>query len=517
MFLRFCVLLITLLGVACGDDVIPIGDAGPGDSMVVETGVLALLSEASLSLAPGETAVITVRYTNAGGQPIPNEEARFAFDGNANDSSLDDLLVVTGADGVASTEIVAGTVPGTFRVRANVESAPPVYVDVVVGEHGFGTLDVIPEYEGDRQGTLGAVVFFDVPCDDEQVRLDRERYQALGDVEPAIRFLNLPAETPLTVVSRLDGRGGALLSWGCKEDVTLDPGEVLRVRIPLQDEPLEVTGAYDTALRFSVLPLAEWLGEALSPVAEGGLSSGSRILNSIARTLEADALRILQAERAAGLDSLFDAVLVREDAGPRVPAQLWLTAVAESLTTLTLGAELRVGEEIILATRSLANDRGPFDLPGSTLSAPVDLRATVDGETLVDERLLIQIAGGDLARGVAMQVAEDLSADLDLEDWFVAASHCDRVDTPSREVCDEDCAQAACEQSARELYGEFLTVLDSTNESWAGITLAGSLQFSDDSGDLIADEIAGPLRGQWQTQDTEVEADAQGSRLIPPM
>ncbi|MFW5920786.1 MAG: hypothetical protein ACOCUS_03010, partial [Polyangiales bacterium] len=253
-------------------------DGGMGDADVAPSTSLEVVDEPRLGLVFGEGATFRVRYRRDDGTPIEGGTVRFALDGNAHDSTLDEVEATTGTDGIARGTVLAGTTRAAFRVRVTAEGAAAVFLDVSVSDRGFGTLRAeIAPYDGER--TVDHVVlnvFAATSCDAEGL-LGRtaDRSKRLSLEESSARFLGLPADLSYAVTARGENAGDEALAWACVDGIEVMADDDVRTDVALSDLPLEVAGEYDMAADVAAPEVAATFDEAatssgLAPVMAAG-------------------------------------------------------------------------------------------------------------------------------------------------------------------------------------------------------------------------------------------------------
>lgn len=510
-------LFVLILSAACGPITTDEPDGSVPDVMVLETRSLVLTSATRLTLSEGAISEIRVRYSDRLGQALSEETLDVALEGTANDSSLDSLEITTNDDGQGMVTVIAGAVAGTFRVRVSAEDAPAVYVNVSVSDSGFGRLTVTPLYDGDREGDLGVAVLTGATCDDERVFDERTRYRALGE-ETAVEFVGIPAGVPLAIVGRLDG--AELLAAGCVDGVVVEPGGMETTDVSLTDFELRSAGAYETHLRFDVSALQEPAYDALLGARIGVDFYAEMLLNALEEMLVemglTEQLTELLAAREGGLAETYAMSIQDLAAGFDVALNAMADEVRASLTEVDIVADLRLGETVMMATRDVRVADESLGMVATGFNAPIELRASVEegGQSLLVERLNIHLSAGALSRALARRSAVEAGFES-VVSWVSALARCESFPSPI-DLCDADCARAACERSIAVLVDELDVSYSALDESWAEVRTAGSVLLEDTTGDLVADSVLADLEGQWGTEGPSVAVSVDGERLLPP-
>ncbi|HBQ17532.1 MAG TPA: hypothetical protein DEF51_42520, partial [Myxococcales bacterium] len=236
--------------VGCGPTEVTL-DGAVSDAAVGPTGLLTLESDPVVALTFGQEAEVSVQYTEAG-RPVAGVEVRFALVGRAQSSGVTDLSLVTDADGRVHTTVVAGETAVVFRLRVAAERSAPVYVDVSVGDMGFGGLVVRAVYEGGREEAARRVVsvYSGTECDPvDGYPRDADRVAVLNaDDETQAQWSALAAGLRYTVVGRVEGPGGAELASACRDGVEIVADEDTLVDLTFSDAQLLPAGRYETEL-----------------------------------------------------------------------------------------------------------------------------------------------------------------------------------------------------------------------------------------------------------------------------
>ncbi|MFT5358346.1 MAG: hypothetical protein ACI9KE_005584 [Polyangiales bacterium] len=508
---------VLILSAACGSITMDEPDGSVPDVMVLETRTLELLSDTRLMLSEGANAEISVRYSDRLGRALGGETLDIALEGNANDSSLEDLEITTGGNGEAMVTVIAGAVASTFRVRVSAEDASAVYVNVSVSDSGFGRLTVTPRYAGEREGDLGVAVLTGATCDDDRVYEERTRYRALGEATTA-EFVGIPAGVPLAIVGRLDG--AELLAAGCVDGVMVEPDATATTTMLLTDFEFRSAGAYETHLRFDLRALQEPAYQALLG-ARIGVETYAQMLLDVVETIfeemgATDELTELRAARERGLDETYAASILEQATGFDVALDAMADEVRSALIEVDIVADLRLGETVMMATRDVLVDEQSLGMVATGFNAPVELRGSVEdgGESLLVERLNIHLSAGALSRALARRSAVDAGFES-VVSWVSALARCDSLPSPI-DSCDAECARTVCERSIEVLVDELNLTYSALDEAWAEVRTSGSVRLEDTTGDLVTDTVLANLEGQWGTEGPAVAVTVDGERLLPP-
>lgn len=489
-------------------------------------GVIELESEPSLTLSFGEEAELAVRYVESGvavrGVPI-----RFALEGRAHDSTVADLSVETDAEGRARTRMVAGSTASAFRLRVSAERAAPVYVNVSVGNMGFGALVVRAEYAGLRIGAGRRVIelYSSMSCTDELPPF-ADRMAALDDPSTTeARFRALPAGLTYAVFGRVEGPDGVVVARACADGVQVMRDDETAVSLSFSDAPLAPEGRYEAVLALTATSSSAWASEvatdaggALIDTAGGGadlyLDALEAELRERGATIGADALAL---ERATGVPAATLTAALEADGGdPRVALEAALAGLRARMTALALSGPLSIevasgAPSASWTAAQLAVGPSDPDSPalmidpaaaGLELSPSLSLSWPMD-DALVLESLTLALPLGTLARRTleAEVAGRALGSPGEL---LATRGGCDALaiwiaeDPTVGPLCTADCPRAACLRALDSVMDAALGALDLLDEARDTVLLSGTLEMVDADGDLLVDQLsARELSGAW--------------------
>jgi len=234
-------------GLACSTD---LGDGGPPIDGGVSgpDAVLRFEPQGTLELAPGEERAVGVV-----GSPPARYEVSFSLVGEAAGAWLDRTKVVADAGGRAAVTLHAPSVASTFRLRATLKEGPSAEIGASVSEKGFGTVRVIPRYDGHRQASeWTASVKAGTTCAAIAARLPEEPEGALVATAPAdepggVEITSAPVGPNLAVAIRA---GRAM--WGCVNVPDLAAGKEREVEVAVKDGPIDLPAtSLDLSLAFT--------------------------------------------------------------------------------------------------------------------------------------------------------------------------------------------------------------------------------------------------------------------------
>ncbi len=499
--------------------------------MTLPTRYLELEGESSLMLVFGDEARILVRYLDENRAPITGGIVTFALAGGAHDSSLLGLDGITQSEGVAETTLMAGSTRAAFRVRVTAEGADPLWVDVAVGDEGFGQLEVTTTYEGEREPQLGVAVFAGLTCDDELTMETRgDWYRIVESVEEPVTFIGLPAGATFAVAGIGEGPMGDLLAYGCVDDVTIDAEELQTAAVDIVDLPQQSRGVYDTQLDFASPETASLLGSQVAAQYTTLADSGAAaILDAAEAQLIAEGneefAMLLSMLREADMEMAFATRLRDDSVGPEAALSAVETLVRERAQRVVLSGTLRIADE--LGFQVMAVQSGTEDAVSDLMSPGLmELEASVDG-TLAEggamlslEALTISLPAAAIVDGIAAAELSDPDDEGGLTEYMLRNASCDLIAPPDGAIayCDAACFQAACEQIVQNVAGELLVGLEDIGRTQ--LDMRGDVELTDDTADLTSDTLVAELEGEWTSEGDEspesLDVDLAGMRVVAP-
>jgi hypothetical protein len=547
MFLRLAVVVLLLAQVVgCGTTIDGYADGGPGDGSVEPPATLTLLTP-DLALVFGQEATFQVRYARLdGGTPIVGAPVQFAIDGRGGDSTLMALAAQTEIGGIASGTVEAGMRSTAFRVRISAAGAEPVYLNVSVGDEGFGTLDVGAVHEGTRPvEQLVVSVFSERTCADVDTAVAPDRVQTVP-LDDEAHFVALPVGVGYAVTVLGESPTGTTVAYGCRDMLSVRMETPTAVVVAIDDKPLEVEGTYEADLTLDTATAGARLGAVVSIHGLGVLGErggdAPALLDEIVSWLRASgneaAAAALESERdMTDVDAELGRRLADASAGPtlsvsELAAMLEANAARMQVRgrmTVMLG---RITPEGFWATDLAIGPVGETE-PGLVLdlttvraaAGPVNVTALPDEDTL-----LLGTLGVELPLGrVGVAAIEALAARAGLEgggarELLHARSGCGvldewAADRPTlRAACGEGCTGAACESLLSAVADAIEDGLEQLDTERSGIVLSGRADLSDDDADLETDRMSAPeLSGHWtgegSTEGDPLTGDAAAVRI----
>ena len=441
--------------------------------------------------------------------PLAGVRVELGLEEDAQDSSLLETALTTDGEGRAVGTLVAGTVSASFFLRAALPTGETTRLEVQTTAPHEVSVTLDPLYDGARN----------VP--EYEVRLlAGGTCPAVypGPADPLESVLTVPGASPTFVVGRellfaelrvlAEGRdGGAVLTWGCVDRVTVSIAGVERLPVTLVDLPWPHPGRHAVAV---VLPLStlglEVVDEAFAPFA--GLLAGERtdgefVVDGLVEALRAagntSVLEVLESRRPVdGLDAAVDEVAggfgislaelyaraaeflrlavfagevelgEADGTGNGDAVELWQT-LGDGTTSLPLAA---TGEPAVegAARTTFASDHialGPHDLPLS-LGRVLDL-------------VLSHVAEGTApgwSAGFTEWLGDELSCPAVVDALTVSA---DLV-----AVCDSTCLLALCEGWRTGLVSESTGALTTAESNHHQLNVVSTCTFLDADGRLLS-------------------------------
>ncbi len=491
-------------------------------------GMLVIEGDSSLTLSFGDATMLSARYTESGA-PVAGTTIRFALEGRAHDATLSEVMMVTDADGRVTTTLTGGSAPSVFRVRASSDRAAPAYVNVSVGNMGFGGLRVGASYAGSHDGATRRVidVYSEMSCADD-LPTSPDRTQALDnpdDVEAD--FPVLAAGLHYAVRGRVLGASGVPLATACVDGVEVLRDMEVRVDLTFSDQPLVVDGDYDTSLGLRSTSTTAFLAELARGTGAARLDMAGTAAALYLDALE-DQLRTLgdgaaaDALAARRLDGMTDATLQgRLDdagAGPTAGLNSFVTLLASRLSMITLAGPLALGTTSGTLEGAFGTLTLKLGLVGDPESVPLEIDAAAIGLSLAptatwsftpgDATLGLDSLTLTLPLGTLADAAIDAEAHAHGYDsaakLLVSGAGCDVLaswiteDPVLAPLCDSDCAAVTCTHALEGVLNAVRGALAATDETHSEASLSGSVSLVDTDADLVVDRLVGnDLAGAW--------------------
>ena len=288
----------------------------------------------TLTLSPGASEMVDVL-----GDPPAAYQIGFVLLGEPLDAWLDHAAAAAEpTTGRAVVELHAPSHATTFKLRASLldeRGVPGASADraVAVSEHGFGAIEVVPKYAGQRPITeWTASVAALVTCKELAATLPTDPPGALGATAAlgsALVVEDAPVGPSLAVVAR-----AGHFAWGCADTTALMPGATVKVEVTVIDKTLDLTSTTLSALfRYDTdaAAMAPILEEGGALVAESFAPTGSKVgtvvLNGMAALVPATGASAFVAQRVAkGWDALAAQHFAAQSPGLRQRLEIWITS-----------------------------------------------------------------------------------------------------------------------------------------------------------------------------------------------
>ncbi|MET0341368.1 MAG: Ig-like domain-containing protein [Polyangiales bacterium] len=511
-------LIIASLGVfvgcVSGDLDAPVGEivAAPGSP------VLEAEPAPREGVQPNESVELRVRYRDAAGRGIAGIEVDFALSEVAPGASLAPWRTVTDDDGVASTRLTVGSMPGQLVVRAGARQTGTVYMQVHVGEVVKTHLAVRVAYAGTRN--VSAFIVSAVPT------LACAQALASGAVGDVVhRFgggaqevgFELDARERSAIVAWGRDASGGQLARGCTEFApSSTAASEASLVLALDDTPLRIDQPVPVALRLRVTESAarldalarEVVSTMLAPYAAD--AQAALYLEAIAARLNV-APATLDARRAS-----LTANLARADVGPVPLADTLGAVLARRGAGLVLETRFDVdASPTVEALHALALDDGALVALAPRPALTLRTKLATDEARVVVESLRVELSLGAFGKALL----RGLDADETFVDQLEAAAGCRAVVGPwteSEGLGTAAVGEAACTEVMADVRARYDEALDALVR--APLELSGTLVARDRSEDGAIDELGpSPIAGSWIDDDPvqgEVRAPVQTTLVL---
>jgi hypothetical protein len=523
-------------------------DGGQGD----ESRSLEIVSEGSLQLGFEQTADLELEYLLADGTPA-SDPVSFAIEGRPGDSSLSEVTAIPSTEGRVVTTLRAGTVgAASFRVRASAPGAANAYIEVSIGDAGFGNLSVVAEYGGSRE-VWGCELrlYTDRVCGELDPRAppiaDRSVHVggAMEDGRWPGLFGSLAVGPTYTVLALGLGNGDGVVASGCVPGVAVeaDPAPPVEVVVVLEDQPYGAAGRYtlDSQLDLTAAMSGRvdaWLAPATALLAEGtpaflldeiGLYLDQNVPEDAAGRFDEQRSELLLglAERLAARDgdpSAALAAIARDlDAslyGPSLRSELLLDQVVQAedqVTALRFSHEARELGVSLVVSGGLVGPRTVTFSQAALVSLSSGAATTTTEELALASHTLPFRLGTIAATVLRDALVPELGA-ASLPDYLAELLDCSDVGDWLAEqadgACDSACYAAACQQAAAHVADAMDQGLRDGDADYDALILEGHARLSDGDGDAATDVLDG---GVWTARltgdlESEVPAEFQGER-----
>lgn len=483
--------------------------ASPEEEEDVIDATLVFEGPSAIELSPGETRPITVVATPEG--PF---ELYFALIDAPGDASLDASHVWTDSAGRATVSIHAPGTPASFTLRAWIKNGPSTELAVSVSKQGVGTVEVVPDYDGNRTITewVGAVIV-GTTCDALADKLPGEPKGSLVATSPAQQnplIQSVPVGPKLAVHVR-----AGHFAWGCIDAHDIAAGSTTKVKVHVVDVPPALDRT-DLALALGFAPEPTAYGKILDSARDAFLgamfpsnktATESLLDGMVAFAADPSALALARYE--GGWDALTDAHFAQLSAPLPERLAAWidlgLASAAPEITGDLVAIDGAPGKAFFHVARINGLDAASLGVPPvhlmSWTSAPDD-SVFLSGDLYWLPTRLIGAAcrsGADQDLGPLASITDSLGK---------AASCSDLAATlVGTEACDAACLTELCRTA---LWARWEAASDVS--AYEGVV--GTIQIGA-SGVVKVDDAATPIAmsGTWlgTVTDGSLTADASGT------
>ncbi|MEM9691984.1 MAG: hypothetical protein AAGA56_05540 [Myxococcota bacterium] len=457
-----------------------------------------------LALAPGQSVELIIEATPAG-----RHEVSFVLVGDDRGAALNETTTLTGDNGRGTVVMQAPDTFATFALRARIDGGTPAELSVSVSDQGFGTIEVVPQYEGRRPvDRWEAGVLAGKTCEELSATLPASPPGGLtatsdADFNPVIALA--PVGPSLAVYVRA---GRYLL--GCTNETRLSPNERLAVDVAVLNVPLDPSGVeLDLDMSFAPDPTA-W--SVVLAEAEVGI-------------LTAYALGSVEVSFFDAMTQLSPSPSFAQEA---TDAGLLAALRGHFETTIGYAETLRDWSSVGLLTTTdpLVTQLRAYDRPTESALLRLDQLAGASADALgvpdqyvvsfgVDPEDTVHVGGQlflRLSRLVGHAIAEQgksVLTEVTGRAAVVRAASCDTVAWPSLPSCDANCLTALCDQAAGAVWDEAISADSTTAE--ITMQVAGDASFDDDA------KLTG-FDGEWlgKIEVGEVEFTVTGTANSSP-
>jgi hypothetical protein len=340
---RWVLLGITSIMMGCTVDAsLSSANFGPTAPPTSDT-ALVFEQKDTLKLEPGEERTLWVQAT-----PAAPYEINFVIDRPSwNDASLDRVTVKADKHGRAAVTLRAPSKAATFHLRAWIKDGPSAELPISVSSDGFASVQVIPQYMGQRDiTTYTAIVVARTTCAAVAPKLPDEPVGAIAvtaKAEEPLIVPDVPVGPNLAVVVR-----AGHFAWGCADADDLVANTTQNVKVNVIDRPLDLSSTkLDLAftLQPQAVPFQKILGHAsqmlLDSFAPPSKDAGPLLLDEMMAAAPPDGQQAFQAARTAGgWDKLATAHIASLPATPRSAMEFWIQQGLADGTPLLLRGQL---------------------------------------------------------------------------------------------------------------------------------------------------------------------------------
>ncbi len=450
-----------------------------GDPYVgpVDDAAIRFEQEETLALAPGEEIDVTVVT-----DPAARYAVTFILSGNTLDASISSTRVVAGDDGRATLRLRAPTRATAFLLTATIDGGASAVLEVAVSDQGFGRLQIIPSYNGQRPvGTWQGGMVAGTTCDALAEVLP-------NDPEGNLSFTGAPGETleidtaPVGPNLAVYVRAGHYM-WGCTNTDDLEANGSEEITVEVINKPIDASkAALDLDLEFdpdptgwndalvatktammaelsspnpSQLLLDTMESESIDPQGFAAASVNNSWMNALQTHFQSQAVDLegtFASFYDAGVSSTPPQLLGRIDAVPEAPgfARFTLASVGNASPT-----DLNVPEEYTISLETTTKDLAKF-------GGSVFFSASRFAARAVEDEAVAQTAGA-----------------TDMVDVLAAEAVCDNLPLTGYAACEGACLEQLCRDAIAALWGRARAATDGAGIGEIVMQASGAADYDD--------------------------------------
>jgi hypothetical protein len=503
---------------ACGSSHSDAAIEGPTTGVPGVDASIAFEHEGTLTIVPGHTTTVAVV-----GKPPAPYAVSFHLVGDAFDASLSDTDVVADANGRATVSLRAPSHATTFVLRATIEDGPSAQLPVAVSEKGFGTVAVVPVYQGTRPVELWqASVVTGKSCEALGPTFPQDPEGALtAEAEPTDKLWveDVPVGPTLAVFVR-----AGHYMWGCADKSNVAAEATAEVQVPIVNKPIDATEArLDITLAFAPAP------EPWTEILDSHLGL---MIDTFTGSTGDEATALLAAMRAAAPDpSAFDQASEQHD---------WLALLAAHLGSngadLTTALEQWAADGLAMQPPQIVGRVATMDESPGYASFTLDAIGNVPvGDAGVPSEYLMSLSvdptdavhlGGTLFflpsryLGACIDQAAVAGGASDVATALGTAASCGLLALQGLDGCDQACMTLLCETGLQLLWAQ---ALDASAAAYAfgeiPMQASGGSSFDDDAaltgfegtwlGEVLASQLAAKVSGAVVATESAPEPPAE--------
>lgn len=433
--------------------------------------------EGILALAPGEEVDVSVVT-----DPAARYAVTFILSGNTLDASIASTRVVADDDGRAMLRMRAPTRATAFLLAATIDGGASAVLEVAVSDQGFGRLEIVPSYGGERPvGTWQGGIVAGTTCDALAEVLP-------NDPEGSLSFSGAPGD-PLEIDTAPVGpnlavyvRAGHYM-WGCTDTDDLEANGAEEVNVEVVNKPVDASkAALDLDLEFEPDPTgwsealgatkAAMLAELTGPDAhlllldamESAASDPQGFASASAGNSWAAALQShFQSQTVdlggtfagffdAGISTAPPQLIGRIDAVPEAPgfANFTLTSVGNASP-----ADLNVPEEYTISLETTTKDVAKF---GGSVFFSVSRFA---------------------ARAAEDEAVAQTAGSTNMIDVLAQEAVCDNLPLTGYAACEGACLEQLCRDALAALWGRARAATDAAGIGEILMQASGAAEYDD--------------------------------------